>query len=237
MTDFYAFLGQLTGPGLAYGPRAIRRMNWRYDHIVTPIKDELDGAMVLDLGAHDGRWPYALAAAGATVTGLEGRGNLIAQFARYPHAEWTSRVSFIEGDFLDEMDRLLAEQRHYDIITCLGVFYHTIHHYRMLMQMTAFKPSVIVIDGLFHCAPRPMIALRTEPSDLDRATMAHREGQTNTPIGIVSRPGLELMAESLGYSVEWNDWTIPEDQRDGVADYFPREKQNLQRFTCFLRPA
>lgn len=237
MADFFNFLGRLKGRGLNYGPAGTSRMNWRYHHIVEPIKDELNGATVLDLGSHDGRWPSALAAAGATVTGIEGRADLIAQFERYPDTESKSRVTLMQGDFITEMDRLLADGKRYDVVTCLGVLYHTIQHYRMLMQMVSFQPKVIVVDSIFQVSNRPIITVRLEDTGLARATIAQREGQTKAPIGRISRPAFELMVESLGYTVEWNEWDVPEAEREPVKDYFERPPNNLRRFTCFLRPA
>jgi Methyltransferase domain len=236
VAGFFDVLSQLDGPGKSYRTRGISRMNWRYHHIVEPLKAELDGATVLDLGSHDGRWPYALAAAGATVTGIEGRGELIAQFSRYPDAEAKSRVALTEGNFVTEMDRLLAEGEQFDIVSCLGVFYHTMEHYRMLMQMVAFQPKVIVIDSAFHLSKRPIIAVRTEPTDDNRASIAQQRGQARAPVGRISRPALELMAESLDYDVEWNEWEVPEEEREPVMDYFDNIN-NIRRFTCFLRPA
>ncbi len=237
MPGFFDFLAQLEGTGVNYGPKAANRMNWRYNHIVEPIKDELAGATVLDLGSHDGRWPYALATAGATVTGIEGRGDLIAQLSRYPDAEAKSRVALTQGDFITEMDRLLDEGTRFDVVTCLGVFYHTIQHYRILMQMAAFRPKVIVVDSVFHLSKRAVITVKKEDTDDSRNTIAQQEGQASAPIGRISRPALELMAETLDLAVEWNEWDVPEEEREPVMDYFERPNDNLQRFTCFLRPA
>ncbi len=237
MAQFFDFLEQLGGRGITYRRPGVSRMNWRYHHIVEPIKDELDGATVLDLGSHDGRWPYALAAAGAKVTGIEGRGDLIAQFTRYPDAAAKSRVTLVEGNFITEMDRLLAEGKRFDVVTCLGVFYHTIEHYRILMQMVAFRPNVIVVDSVFNLSKRATISIKNEDTGLDRATIAQQAGQAWAPVGRISRPALELMVETLGYTVEWNEWDVPEDEREPVKDYFQQHGNNLQRFTCFLRPA
>lgn len=236
MPGFFDFLGQLEGAGITYGQAGISRMNWRYHHIVEPIKDELDGATVLDLGSHDGRWPYAFAAAGATVTGIEGRSRLIAQFSRYPDAETKSRVSLIEGDFVAEMDRLLAEGQRFDVVTCLGVFYHTIQHYRILVQMVAFRPKVIVVDSAFHLSKRAVIQVKKDDTGRKENSIAQQEGQAWVPVGRISRPALELMVDSLGYTVEWNAWDVPEEQREPVMDYFDQPRHKL-RFTCFLRPA
>jgi hypothetical protein len=48
LPDFFDFLEQVDS---RYQPRAISLMNWRYHHIVEPIKGELDNATALDLAA------------------------------------------------------------------------------------------------------------------------------------------------------------------------------------------
>lgn len=238
MTDnFFGVLGQLEGPGVDYKPWDVRYHNWRYAHIVEPIKDEFDGASVLDLGSHDGRWPYAFAAAGATVTGIEGRGEMIAQFSRFPDADLKRRVTLLEGDFLVEMDRLLAEQRRFDVVSCLGVFYHTMQHYRMLMQMVAFGPRLIIVDSIFHAGSRPIISVKRENTGSRLATIAQQDGQSWAPVGRVSRRAFELMVESLGYRVEWVKWDVPEQDHRLMSIYLEPDDGNLQRFTCLLRPA
>lgn len=237
MAGFFDFLGELSGPGIHYGRGGIERMNWRHRHIIDPVAEELAGATVLDLGSHDGRWPYALAAAGATVTGIEGRGELIDQFSRYPDEALKQAVTIHQGDFLLGMDRMAAEGRTFDVVTNLGVFYHTMEHYRILKQMVALRPRLIVIDSVFHLAERPIITLRTEDSTLERASIAQHDGQVEAPVGRISRPALELLVESLGHTVEWVEWQVPPAERESVKDYFKQPKNNLQRFTCLVRPA
>jgi hypothetical protein len=133
------------------------------------------------------------------------------------------------------MDRLLAEGKRFDVVSCLGVFYHTIQHYRILMQMAAFQPNVIVIDGDFDLSDRPMISVRLEDTGLDRATIAQQADQAQAPIGRMSRPALEMMVGTLGYGVEWHKWDVPEEEREPVQDYFGRIP-GRRRFSCFLRP-
>lgn len=61
-----------------YKLTAMERMNWRIKHVIEPLADLVRGGTVLDLGAHDGRWPIAYRDAGAAhVLGIEGRGDLV----------------------------------------------------------------------------------------------------------------------------------------------------------------
>jgi hypothetical protein len=141
MSEFYDFLGSL-----GYKPHAVSRMNLRHRHIIEPWRNEIEGSRVLDLGSHDGRWGYAFAAAGAaSVLGIEGRAELAAQYASLPDSPFKDKVQLVIGDFVTEMDHLIAEKACFDIVACLGVYYHTMEHYRMMLQMASFKPRLIII--------------------------------------------------------------------------------------------
>ena len=128
MSNFFDFLANGR-----YDEAQIRRLNFRYDHIVTPLATVIDGAQVLDLGSHDGRWPYAFAAAGAaSVVGIEGRPETAAEYSTYPETPFKQKVEIVIGDFVAIMDQLIAGNKSFDIVSCLGVYYHTMHHYRMM---------------------------------------------------------------------------------------------------------
>ena len=54
------------------------RLNLRYEAIIAENLDILDGARVLDIASHDGRWSLAALASGAkSVVGIEGRPELV----------------------------------------------------------------------------------------------------------------------------------------------------------------
>src|SRR4249919_1385884 len=55
------------------------RLNLRYEAIFAENRDILDGARVLDIASHDGRWSLAALATGArSVVGVEARPGLVA---------------------------------------------------------------------------------------------------------------------------------------------------------------
>jgi hypothetical protein len=231
MPEFFDFLSNQ-----GYDERNVARMNHRYRHVIEPHRRELAGARVLDLGSHDGRWSYALASAGAaSVLGVEGRAELIAQYADFPASAFKDRVSFVCGDFVAEMDRLLAVGETFDVIACLGVYYHTMQHYRMLIQMTAFRPKLIILDSIFARSNDPVIVVSREPTDQKLNSIAQVDGQGVAPIGRVSVPALRIMAQSVGYSVAPVTWTVPQEQRAPVADYFFRFKDRVRK-TIALKP-
>lgn len=146
------------------------------------------------------------------------------------------------GDFVAVMDDLISQGKSFDVVSCLGVYYHTMHHYKMLMQMTQFKPKAIVIDSVFNVSDKPIIELWKEKTEgklrVKFNTISQVVDQTWAPVGKISRPAMEMMAESLGYHVEWVKWDVPQGQRRPVIDYFKHRKHpSLQRFTCVLRQA
>jgi hypothetical protein len=233
MAGFFDFLQ--TG---RYDARQISRLNMRYRHIVEPLKAEIAGAEVLDLGSHDGRWPYAIAAAGArSVLGIEGRAALIKEFGNFPDTPYKGRVNLVEGDFVQKMDELVAQGKKFDLIFCLGVYYHTMHHYRMIVQMAAFRPRAIVIDSVLSTSPDRIIRLARNRTDENLNALAEAEGQSWVPVGLPSQSAIEFMAESVGYQAKVVPWKLtPEERRGaGIADYFRAGQK--RRYTLVLRPS
>ena len=76
MTDVFDFMEQLEPYGEK--PNTIFRLVQRHRLIIDPFAEQIAGARILDLAAHDGRWSYALANAGAkNVIGVEARQELL----------------------------------------------------------------------------------------------------------------------------------------------------------------
>jgi hypothetical protein len=232
MAGFYDFLS-----GLGYDEPSVARMNARWDHVVAPVVADVKDARVLDLGSHDGRWPYAFAAAGAaSVQGIEGRPELITEFARYPDSPYKSRISIRPGDFVEEMKAMVQRGETFDVVACLGVFYHTMHHYQMVLSMAGLKPKLIIIDSLFSNMKAPAVMMIKEATDKRLNTIAQADGQSFAPIGHVSMAGMSLMAESVGYKVSEVAWNVPLERRAPVRDYYDQFPQSTRR-TVHLRRA
>lgn len=213
----------------------VDRLNWRYAHIVEPLKSEISGARILDLGSHDGRWPLAYADAGAKeVIGLEGRASLVEKFHSMPGNN-KSRVDMRIGDFVVDMDKLIAEGETFDIVSCLGVYYHTTHHYKIMCQMAAFRPKLIILDSEFLRTEEPVIRITKENPESDLNTIQQFPGQNRTPIGIASMAALKVMVSSVGYAIHEVEWAVPEEDRTSVGDYYDKF-ENRRRATLLLRP-
>jgi hypothetical protein len=225
----------LIGVDPDYNDRMVNRMNWRHAHIILPLLDEIKGARILDLGSHDGRWPSAYADAGAgEIIGIEGRASLVEVFNQFP-GENKDKVKLQVGDFVEVMDELIAAGETFDIVSCLGVYYHTLQHYRMMRQMAMFKPKLIIIDSEFSRSQDAMISIGLEKPESKLNSIEQFAGQAMVPVGNPSRKALRLMARSVGYEVSMVKWDVPEEEREPVSDYYDRW-QNRVRKTALLRP-
>jgi hypothetical protein len=218
---------------------SINRLNQRHGFLIDAYAKELSGARVLDLAAHDGRWSYALASAGAReVVGVEVRPELTAEFADgYPETEAKSRVRFVQGDVYEELPKLAAAGETFDVVAIFGLYYHVMNHYGLLTMVHQLKPRLVIIDSEFAVAPEPVIRLAEEPVSSHLNTIGYTEEQEMAPIGVPSFSAMELMAGSLGYTTEWADWdSLPEAQRVGLQSYYRRAPRWKRRATCALRP-
>ena len=133
------------------------------------------------------------------------------------------------------MPRLAREGQRFDIVSVLGIYYHITTHYTLLSEIRALRPKLILIDSEFMNTNDAIIRLIKEDSRKHMNSLPEYEGQDMVVKGVPSRGAMEMMAESLGYSVEWLDWSkLPPRKRVGVQDYF-REGPKT-RATCALRP-
>lgn len=224
-------------PLYADRPWAADRLAARHRFCIEPHLELIRGARVLDLGSHDGRWPYAIALADAReVVGIEARGDLMARFADFPDNPARNRVRLIEGEIDATLSQMIAAGEQFDIVAVLGVFYHLTSHYRLLDQIRRLGAGLVIIDGEFLTGPLARIELRPEDPALPKNAPPAFEGQRHALAGIPSRIALELMANTLGYRVDWMDWSaLPPDRRDAVRDYFNGPNARSNRGTCALR--
>lgn len=215
---------------------SIDRLNTRHKFIIEPYVQEIKGARVLDLAAHDGRWSYALASAGAKfVHGVEGRQSLIDQFKNYPNDDARGRVKLERNDIFDAVRRMVKKRRRFDVIAVYGIFYHITEHYHLLLQLKKLRPRLIIIDSLFTSQKTSIIHFSEERSEKDLNSIQRDPGQDVTMIGTPSRPWMNLAADVLEYDAHWADWTVlPEDERSAVHDYY--RKKFKRRGTVALCP-
>lgn len=229
---FFNFLEQFE----RYDAFDVARMNLRHHMMIKPYADDLSNARVLDLAAHDGRWSYALSAAGAReVIGIEAREETTVEFDQFPNQKIKDRVRLRIGDIYTELDKMIATNEQFDVVACFGIFYHVMDHYGLLARIAQLKPKLVIIDSEFINANNAIIQLVRENTGSDLNAIAQVPGQKRTLVGVPSLLATELMAEVLGFSCEWTDWnSLPGNMRSGAKDYF-REGRKC-RHTCTLRP-
>jgi hypothetical protein len=233
---FFDFLAD--NPRYARRSKSINRLNKRFGFLISPYATDIAGSTVLDLASHDGRWSYALSSAGAEeVLGIEARADLIAQFKAYPPGEAKDRVSFVQGDVYEELPKLIRDGRTFDVVSVYGLYYHLMDHYGLLKLIKQLGPRLVIIDSEFFLSPDPAVRLQVEPTDNPLNSIEHEQGQAHAPVGFPSQAAVEVMANSLGYEVEWADWeVVPRDEREGIYAYYRRAPKWKRRNTCALRP-
>lgn len=231
---FFDFLPRVAAYAEDLG--AVARLNERHRRIVAPLVPQIAGARVLDLAAHDGRWSYAFAAAGAAqVVGIEGRQDLIDRFAHFPQSDFAARVTLRCDDIFDGMEQAIAAGERFDVVAVLGILYHVMDHFRLFRLVRALGPRLVIVDSEFALRPGPVIVLGRERTDKVLNSIPQIEGQDRALIGIPSFPAMDAIADALDYSFEWLDWSdLPADRRAPVADYFRPDVK--RRATCMLRP-
>ncbi|MGR3541463.1 MAG: class I SAM-dependent methyltransferase [Hasllibacter sp.] len=212
------------------------RLNVRHRFVVDAVRDELRGARLLDLASHDGRWSYAYAAAGAaSVHGVEGRQELIDMFAAYPATDFKANCTFERADIFDALERMVREGARFDVVAMLGILYHVTDHHRLLRLVRALEPRLVIVDSEFIARPNPVVQFGRERTDNPLNAIGHLAGQEVTLVGTPSHGFMAAAAETLGWTIQWADWTtVDRAERGFLWDYF-RDKPK-RRGTCYLRP-
>jgi hypothetical protein len=217
------------------------RLNARHTAIIEGNRECLFGKVVLDIASHDGRWSFAALEAGAKqVVGIEPRDELVgktqATFAEYGVEQ--SRYQFACGDVFE----VLRDGRfRFDVVLCLGFFYHTIRHAELLDLIERTGPRLVVIDTevtptvdevpasptddprIVYCNPH-VVQLLLDPVDSEQ--MAWQDSMTRngkTVVGRPSRAAIEYLASHFGFKSSRFDWSSyfsrHDDARASMVDY------------------
>jgi hypothetical protein len=199
-----------------------QRMNQRYEALFAANRDIFDGARVLDLASHDGRWSFAALKAGAAhVTGVEVRQEFVDKgkesFAFYGQDPDTYR--FVCGDVFE----VLAREK-FDVVLLLGYLYHTYRHTELMYRIHELAPKHLILDTRVIPGNRPTLNVFLEsnpaaalnaardPYSLDRVLVAHH-----------TMPALMMMLTAYDFEAESvYDWagrlaTLP--NKKGLRDY------------------
>ncbi|QGX98284.1 class I SAM-dependent methyltransferase [Roseovarius faecimaris] len=235
MSGLFDFLTNL--PPYSENDFTIRRLNARHKLIIAPFRPQIEGARVLDIACHDGRWSYALAAAGAReVIGIEARQDLLDRFASFPDTPFKRNISLRQGDLFEALETLTAHGENFDVVALYGIFYHVMDHFRLLKLIRALGPRIIIVDSEFIMNDNAMIQILKEETSNPLNATSDTDGIAHTVVGVPSRKATEFMAEALGYETTWIDQALilDDEDRKGMKDYF-REGRKV-RGTCALTP-
>jgi ubiquinone/menaquinone biosynthesis C-methylase UbiE len=201
------------------------RLNLRHEAIFAQNADVFEGARVLDIASHDGRWTLAALASGATeVIGIEAREDLatIARQNLEQDAPSNSTYRFIAGDVFDVLAR---EHLEVDVVLCLGFLYHTLRYNELLHRIRALGPRHFLVDtAVFKRAGKPVVRLGLDRVGSERMTITDQYSYgRHALVGWPSVSALRLMLRAYGFRIEqFSDWGAllrdnPETR--GVADY------------------
>lgn len=219
-----------TGTRVPSGKRSPRLHN-RYKAIIEENRALFDGASVLDLASHDGRWSMAALDAGARcVYGIEGRPRLMVKASETFRIYNVPRESydFQCSDIFDGLEafriRRLGE---YDIIMCLGLLYHTAQNYRLFDAMHRLRPRHIILDTTVVNVTKTFIRFREECIGSDGRAIDTVKGKEGTAIvGIPSRGLIECFARYFDFNLREIDWLkLGIDNFVGCEDYHAGDRR------------
>lgn len=198
------------------------RLNSRHRAIMERNAERFKGKRVLDIASHDGRWSFAALQAGAAhVTGIEPRQELIDNAAETfrEYGIEPSRFEFLRGDVFDQI-----KGKKFDVVLCLGFYYHTIRHAELLDLIERTGAEFIVIDtevtpsseeGADPTNGDPRIVYQNPYSvqmildQVDDQQMAWTDSLTRNGFTIVGRPSrqaVKFMAKHFGYETVTFNW-------------------------------
>jgi SAM-dependent methyltransferase len=185
------------------------RLNLRYEAIIGENEDILQGARVLDIASHDGRWSFAALKAGAAhVVGIEAKqeltDNAATTFDRYGVDAGT--YEFICGDIFEV---LATQSFDVDVVMCLGFLYHTLRYNELLSHIRGLNPKHVIVDTSVIARGRgPLVQLRAEDAGREQNAVPDRYSYGDKVLG--GKPnfaGLRVMFRAYGMPVtKVADW-------------------------------
>lgn len=184
----------------------VDRLNARYLGIVHANRDLIEGATVLDLASHDGRFSFAALQNGAArVVGIEFGSGLVRK-ARSNMEHYgipAERYEFLTGDIYE----LIEQIEECDVVFCFGILYHVNSHLLLLSKIAELDPRTVIIDTNISLMKPPVIELR--------GPVAGRPPQLGESVeGYPSRAALDAMLSTFGWKYDYFDWA-----NSGLVDH------------------
>jgi len=174
----------------------LRRIAGRKKLFMAPLTQSgfLKGKRILDLGSNSGYWSYvALTEGGAEhVTGIEASPELVKQAEFVFKSKGIDQTSY---DFLCQGAYSFFQNNSevFDVIFCLGFFYHINDPILLLKLMHDSAKSYVVIDTVVHKSEDALISARPVP----KKNLVD-EGSITLEL-VSSRKAIFWMAEEVGF--------------------------------------
>lgn len=219
-------------------PERPHRTNERYEAVFASNRDLFEGARVLDLASHDGRFSFAALKAGAAhVTGVEVRQSLIDQaeetFAHYEQDPDTYR--FVCGDLFEVLARETFEV---DVVLCLGYLYHTYRHTELMYRLHQLAPKHLIVDTMVTPGTEPTLRVIGEPDARDIRSAAADDYSVGRVLVLrPSVPAVQVLLHAYGFEVEsmydWQARLAGRPVMPGLQGYAKGERVTVR---CRFRP-
>jgi transposase-like protein len=176
----------------------VDRLNARYLGIIHENRKLIEGATVLDLASHDGRFSFAALQAGAArVVGIEFGADLVQK--SLANMEYYSiprdKYEFFVGDIYELIDQI--EQ--VDVVFCFGILYHVNSHLLLLTKIAELDPRHVIIDTNISLLDGAVIELR---GPVDGRPLQLGESVEGYP----NRGALNAMLSTFGWKYDYFDW-------------------------------
>lgn len=181
----------------------LKRLDFRYSHIIERNKALLEGMRVLDIASHDARFTFAaLVGANARhVTGIEARQNLVdnaeKNLAHFGVPE--DQFTLVCGDVFEKLRDI--EHGSIDTAMVLGFLYHTARQYELISMISEIGVKNIIVDSLVLGKTKaPIIKLEWEGTTADAKIWDASRSKvlSSTP----SAAALRMILEEFGYKVD-----------------------------------
>jgi hypothetical protein len=204
--DFFGEYGEfLTTEGVR---KELNRLTSRFDVIFGRNSAIFQDARVLDVGAHDGRWSMAALNFGAAhVLGVEGdplyveEANQIFERRGVPRDAYRFEVGFVP-DALAGLER-----QRWDVILCLGFYYHTRDHVRVFEAFQRLRPRHIVIDTAVSRWPlKPLVQFRATSVTARGNAVALDPSGESIVVGKPNDKFIRLLAKTYGWALSEMNW-------------------------------
>ena len=189
------------------------RTQARHALLVDAFRHAIADSTVMLVGAEDGAWCYALAAAGGLqVVGIEKNADQVERFMRLPDVGLRERIDMRCADPIEELRSEAEAGRQYDVIILFDVLGGITDLYQFFSLLIQLKPRLVIADGLFGCSEDAVFMI-----ERPREALAGN----GYPYLLPSRGAVAMVAYDMGFDLDWIDWNVlDEDVRLGLSDYY-----------------